>query len=135
MDENLKPANWPLGVAGVVLGGAAGYFLFRWIAAQGFYAIILPGAGVGFGCGLLSRGQSRALGIFCALLAVPAGLLAEWWLYDESLAYFLTHLDQLQPITLILIAVGAALAYWLGTGTVRQPSKPADAQSGQNEHG
>ena len=120
MDEKVRKVNWPLGVVGAVLGGVAGYFVFFWIVGQGFYALILPGATVGLGCGALSRGRSHALGVVCGLLAVLVGLLAEWRLApfaaDESLGYFLKHLHQLQPITIIMIAVGAVLAYWMGMG-------------------
>ena len=124
MDETVRKVNWPLGVVGAVLGGVAGYFVFRWIAGQGFYALILPGATVGLGCGVLSRGRSHALGVVCGLLAVPVGLLAEWrlepFVADESLGYFLKHLHQLQPITIIMIVVGTALAYWMGVGSARR---------------
>jgi hypothetical protein len=120
MDENVKRVNWPLGLAGAVLGGVAGYFVFLWIGRQSFYAPMLPGAAVGLGCGALTRGESRALGIVCGVLAVPLGLFAEWRLRpfaaDESLGYFLKNLHDLQSITLIMIALGAALAYWLGVG-------------------
>ena len=48
---NRQNVNWPLGIVGAVAGGVAGYFVFFWIAQQGFYAIMLPGAAVGLGCG------------------------------------------------------------------------------------
>jgi hypothetical protein len=135
MDEKPNNVNWPLGLVRAVLGGVAGYFVFLWIVRQGFYALILPGATVGLGCGALSRGRSQALGVVCGLLAVLVGLLAEWrcepFVADESLAYFLKHLHQLQPITIIMIVIGAALAYWMGIGSTR---RHPDAKSEQNNH-
>lgn len=124
MAEKVKHVNWPLGLVGAVLGGVAGYFLFFWVLRQGFYALLLPGATVGLGCGVLSRGRSNTLGIVCGLLAVLVGLLADWgfepFKTDDSLAYFLTHLHQLEPITMIMIVAGAALAYWIGVGRTRR---------------
>jgi hypothetical protein len=113
--------NWSLGLLGAVLGGVAGCFVFLWMARQGLYAIILPGAAIGLGCGLLSQGKSTGLRIFCVVLALLVGLYSEWvFSGDESLHEFLEHL-YLQPIAPILIAIGAAMAYWLAVGrTPRQ---------------
>ena len=38
---------------------------------------------------------------------------------DHSLAYFATHLHQLRPITLLMVAAGGALGYWLALGKDR----------------
>ena len=40
-----------LGLGGAVVGAFLGYLLFVAIAGQGFYAIVLPGALAGVGCG------------------------------------------------------------------------------------
>ena len=40
-----------LGLGGAVEGAFLGYLLFVAIAGQGFYAIVLPGALAGVGCG------------------------------------------------------------------------------------
>jgi hypothetical protein len=119
MEESAKGPNRPLGILGAVLGGVVGYFVFRWVAQQGFYAPMLPGAAVGLGCGVLSRGRSVPLGVVCGLAALPVGLFAEWRVFDadKSLGHFVTHLHDQPPVTLILLAAGAALAYWLGVGT------------------
>jgi hypothetical protein len=135
MDEKPNNVNWPLGLVGAVLGGVAGYFVFLWIVRQGFYALILPGATVGLGCGALSRGRSQALGVVCGLLAVFVGLLADWgfeaFKVNASFGYFLKHAYELEPITIIMIVAGAALAYWLGVGTTRR--RP-DAKGEQKNH-
>jgi len=67
-----------LGLAGAVAGGILGYLLFMVIVRHGFYAIVLPGALVGIGCGALSGRKSTGLGIACAILGLAAGIFAEW---------------------------------------------------------
>jgi hypothetical protein len=133
MEEGVKGAkglSWPLGILGGVLGGVVGYFVYLWLAGQGFYAPMVPGAMVGLGCGLLSRGRSVPLGVVCGLAALPVGLFAEWrvlpFVADDSLGYFVRHLHDLKPVTLIMIAIGAALAYWLGVGTTPRPAPAKD---------
>ncbi len=107
-----------LGLVGAIVGGALGVLVFRWIATRGFYAPIVPGGFVGLGSALLARHSSTARGIACAVLAVVAGVIAEWsafpFIKDESLGYFLTHLNQLKTLTILLIGVGVVLAYWVG---------------------
>jgi hypothetical protein len=44
MSETSRFKNMVAGLAGAVAGGAIGYFTFIWIARQGFYALMLPGA-------------------------------------------------------------------------------------------
>jgi len=109
-----------LGVVGAVVGGVLGCLLFLAIAKQGFYAIVLPGALVGFGCGGLSGRKSTSLGVLCGAIGLLAGVLAEWrfapFIKDKSLSVFLTHLHDLSGVTLVLIAVGACFAFWFGQG-------------------
>lgn len=109
-----------LGIGGGILGGAVGYLLFFWIVEQGFYAMVLPGAMVGIACGAVSRRRCVGLGVFCGVFGVVVGLFTEWrfapFAADHSLGYFVRHIHQLRPITLIMIAVGAALSLWLGLG-------------------
>jgi hypothetical protein len=108
------------GIAGGVVGGVAGCFIFRWLAKQGMYGIMIPGALIGLGAGLAARDRSVTLGVICATAALVLSLYAEWWLFpfikDNSLTYFLTHLHQLRPMTLIMMGLGVAFAYWLGQG-------------------
>ena len=77
----------------LVAGGAAGYFLFFWLAKQNFYGLVLPGAGIGLGCELFSRGRSNARACLRRRRAA-IGAIAEWQFarsHDDSLGYFLTH--------------------------------------------
>lgn len=107
-----------LEVVGALAGGFLGYLLFGWIVSQGFYAMMIPGALLGVGAGLFASDPSPTRGALCALAAVFVGLLAEWnhfpFVADPSLRYFLGHLTELKGLTLLLIALGAGLAYYLG---------------------
>jgi hypothetical protein len=109
-----------LGLAGAIAGGVAGYYVFAWIASQGFYAIMLPGAFVGWGCGALSGRRSVPLAVVCSVLGLAVGIYSEWRLFpfaaDEGPSYFLAHLHQLTQITQVLILLGAVCAAWFGLG-------------------
>ena len=101
--------------AGACVGGVAGYFLFFWIVRQGFYALMLPGVLVGFGAGLF---PTRSIGpcVACGILALALGVFTEWRLapfkHDGSLPYFLSHVHQLRPLTLIMIVLGGVIAFY-----------------------
>jgi hypothetical protein len=122
-ESHAKQISVALGLIGAVIGGAFGYLGFFWIARQGFYALILPGTLMGLGCGLLSRRKMLVLGIVCAVGALALGVFAEWrfapFIADRGFGYFLTHLHQLRPVTLILIGLGGVLGFWFGQG--REP--------------
>jgi len=102
-------------VAGTI-GGVLGYFGFIWIARQGFYAIMLPGALVGFGASLF-KSKSTVVCVLCGFLALDFGLFSEWrfapFIRDGSLGYFLSHVHQLKPITLVMIAAGVLIGFWV----------------------
>ncbi len=120
-DPDITAANstraLALGAAGAALGGLAGYFLFMWIVRQGFYALILPPALLGVGAGLCARERSMPLSVICAVAGVALALFCEWkWApfsADHSLGYFIAHLHQLRPITLIMVALGGFFAFRL----------------------
>ena len=66
-----------------------------------------------YGFGLLSRDRSTVYGIVCAILAVGLGLFTECkffpFIKDDSFNYFVTHIHELTPVTLIMIALGGLL--------------------------
>jgi hypothetical protein len=107
-----------LGVIGGVVGGIAGYLLFFWIIKQGFYALVLPGAAVGLGCGLLAQHRSVLRGIVCAIAGLALGLYTEWvyepFAADKTFRYLVLHFYDMRGITLIMIALGTALSFYLG---------------------
>jgi len=126
MSETAGMKNFLVGLAGGLAGGALGYLAFIWIARQGFYALMLPGALAGFGASLFVSDRSVRRGVVCGVFAVGLGLFAEWrfapFIKDPSLGYFLAHIGQLQPITLLMIAVGGVFGYWLALGRERSTS-------------
>lgn len=108
------------GLAGGAVGAVLGYFVFRWIAGQGFYALAVPGTLLGLGWGLASRHRSYFDAAICGILGLALGIFSEWkfapFKADNSLGFFLRHLHELKPITWIMIGVGVAAAVWLGAG-------------------
>ncbi len=106
-------------MAGCV-GGAIGYFLFMWIARQGFYALALPGSLIGIGAGAVTGRRSVVLAAVCGFAALALGLFTEWrfepFAADKSLGYFVGHIFSLQPITLLMVGVGVVVASYLGLG-------------------
>jgi hypothetical protein len=101
---------------GALAGGILGYFAFFWIAIQGFYALILPGALLGLGAGI-AKNRSVLLAVACGLAAVALGLFTEWrfapFVKDNSFSYFLIHALELKPLTLLMIGVGGLIGFWV----------------------
>jgi hypothetical protein len=87
------------------------------------YAMVAPGALLGMGAGLLVRDKSISRALICTVAALALGLFAEWrfrpFVADPRLGYFLAHIHQLQPITMLMIAAGAGLGGWLALGQER----------------
>jgi hypothetical protein len=126
MNDSTQPQTIALGLLGALAGGCVGYFAFFWIAGQGFYALMLPPGLLGIGAGLAARRRSRPLAMGCGVAGLALGLFTEWryapFVTDKSLAYFLTHIQELRPITLLMLAVGTYLAYSLALGRARRTS-------------
>lgn len=103
-------------LCGALAGGVLGYFAFFWMATQGFYALALAGGLLGLGAGVV-KNRSILVAISCALAATGLGLVAEWryapFIQNDGLAYFLTHVHQLNPVTLVMILVGGLVAFWV----------------------
>jgi hypothetical protein len=120
MGENAKHADWRLALAGAACGAVAGYFAFFLLTRLGFYALVLPGALLGIGCRALSGGKSNQQAVVCGLLGIAVGIFTEWqfapFKKDASLAYFVTHLQDLGTTTLVSIAAGGLFGGWFGRG-------------------
>src|SRR5262249_42884943 len=95
------------GIGGAVLGGIAGYFLFRVLSSRGMFGYAIPGALLGLGAGLAARGKSEPLAILCAIAALCLTIYAEWvaapFARDGSFSYFVTHLHKLDNATVKFI--------------------------------
>ncbi len=102
--------------AGAAAGGLAGYFLFFWAIRQGFYGMVLPGSLLGFGAGLFQN-RSIPVCILCGLSSCALGLLTEWrfapFIKDSSLRFFVLHVHELKPITLLMIGLGSFFGFYL----------------------
>ena len=105
------------GLGGAIAGGAAGYFAFRFLAEHRLYGIMIVGLLIGLGASLAAQQRSMALGVLCAVLALPAGVLSEWhvmpFVNNKSLSFFLANLS---IVHWLFIALGSAAAYWFGQG-------------------
>ena len=125
--------NVVLTLLGGTIGGVVGYIGFRWMAQHGFYALILPGGVVGIGAGLFQN-KSISVCVACGVLALAMGIFAEWqfapFVRDGSLRYFLSHMHQLTPVTLVMIALGAFLGFW-GPFSRVQAARKANAKEKQ----
>jgi len=124
------------GVVGAVLGAVLGHCVFVWMLRHGFYALILPGTMLGLGFGLFSRRQSIGWGIGCGVFGVVMGVFSEWrtapFTEDGGLLFFLAHLHQLRPPTIMLILLGGLFAFWFGVGRGQGDSRRATRSSREN---
>ena len=77
MDANARHVDWALDLIGAAASGALENFVTVWLYQQGFYAMLLPGAALGLGCGALSGGSSKLLGLVYVLLGVLLGIYTE----------------------------------------------------------
>jgi hypothetical protein len=108
------------GLIGGVVGGVAGYFVFGWLLKYGLFAPVFPGALTGLACGLLSRTDSVARGLLCAVEALVIGVVSEWVLMsppfetDGTLKDYVTKIHQLPLPTLLMLALGVFLGFWWG---------------------
>src|SRR5215475_2327209 len=102
--------NHVLTLTAAVVGGVVGHFAFQLLLRSGLYAMILPGGLVGLGAGI-GKSKSLVIAIVCGMIALVLGVVTEWrfapFNADGSLSYFLAHLSDLRPITLLMIALGA----------------------------
>src|SRR5579863_10406437 len=103
-------------VAGAVAGGALGYFAFGWLLSQGYYGLVLPGGLLGLGAGI-GRNRWVSLTIVCGVAALVLGLFTQWHFFfldgQSNLGYFVTHLHHLSPTTLLMLAAGTAIGFWV----------------------
>jgi hypothetical protein len=107
--------NTLLVIAGAVIGGALGNYIFFRLIERGLYGMIIPGGLLGIGAGL-ARSRSLALAVTCGVAALILGLFTEWqyrpFRADGSFTYFLRHILDRDAYTLGMIAVGGFIGFW-----------------------
>ena len=112
-------------ILGAIAGGIAGYFVFLWLArTYGALGFAIPGVGVAIGTGFF-RCPSKLLAGLIGLGALFAGLYSSWILLRArgSFGSFLRNVLDLPSYQLILIFLGAVIAFWIA---VRRTPKPLD---------
>ena len=120
MANPISQKSFALGLVGAVIGGSLGHFAFQMILRQGFHAIMIPPGLLGFGAGYLAGQRSQGLAIVCAIAGFALAIFTEWRFFpfraDDGFLYFVSHLHQLKPTILALMALGAFLCYRLALG-------------------
>jgi len=105
-----------LPICGALVGGVVGYYGFVVLLDYGFYALALPGGLLGLVSGIV-RVRSRIVPVVCAVLAIAAGLFAEHrtapFVADGGFGYFLVHVTDLGPLTLVQIGAGGLIGFWV----------------------
>ncbi len=119
--------NHVLTLTAAVAGGVIGYFAFQWLLGYGLYAMILPGGLVGLGAGI-GKSKSLVIAVACGLIALAFGIFTRWrFNVDVSLGYFLTHLSDLSPVTLLMLAVGTFIGFWVPFRRRQDALRPASS--------
>jgi hypothetical protein len=120
MSEAKSSGKLGLGVLAAVAGGVLGYFAFFWLTQQRLYALVIPPALVGLAGGFGYRGRSQPFAIGCGLAGLALALVIEWkfapFIKDGSFPYFLTHLHERKPFTLLSLVLGPIIGYRLALG-------------------
>ncbi len=105
---------YPLACLGALLGAALGAGATRMAMYAGLYAIMVVGVLTGLGAITLSRRGGWGVAIIAVIVALSASLCTEWWCFpfdaDDSLGYFVRHIGDLPPFSLLMHAIGAAAA-------------------------
>jgi hypothetical protein len=112
-------------LGGALVGGLVGHFAFVWLTHKGLYALVLPGGLLGLGAGV-ARNRSIWVAAACGIAAVAVGLVSDWhfehFKNDPSLGYFLLHVHQLDAVTLVMIAAGGAIGFWVPYSRIERRS-------------
>ena len=119
MTNNRRP-RYLRAVIGSFAGAFLGYLGFAMLTKIGVYAMVVPGAMTGLGCGAQSGTKSIPLGLYAAALAFIVSVLIEWHFFpfvaDESLPYFVSNLDGLSRLTKVMFGFGTFAGFWFGRG-------------------
>ncbi len=73
---------------------------------------------------MLIQRRSLPLAAVCGALALALGIFSEWrafpFVADDSFGYFLAHLHQLRPVSMVMIGLGAVFGMYLALGSKRK---------------
>ncbi len=107
----------PLACLGAVIGAGVGVGVAKMAAGAGFYAVIVVGVMAGVGAMVFSKKGGVGVGVLVGVVAICASLWAEWYCFpflaDGSLGYFVAHVGDLKPFSLLLHGVGAVAGGWI----------------------
>jgi hypothetical protein len=110
MKENL------IAIAGAIVGGVIGALAFGFFLDRGLYAFAVPGGLAGIGAGIMNN-RARWVPVVCALIALVAGVVAEGvyrpFVKNESFAYFLKHIFEIETIGIVTIVLGTIIGFWI----------------------
>ena len=124
--------DYALALLGGIVGGVFGYFAFFWLSRQGFYGLALPGTFLGLGAGAV-KNRSILVAVFSGIAALLLGIFTEWkfspMIADPSFGYFITHLHDLQSVTLIMIAIGGAVGFYVPLRSRERVVKVSDGST------
>ena len=119
-DQKAQLSSVVRGLLGAIVGAVIGAFLFDLLLGYGLYAMIMPGALVGFGASLASRAPSLPVGVFAGLTGLAIGIYMEWKYFpfvdDESLIFFLKNFFQVNMIHIVMIIAGGVAGFIFGKG-------------------
>ena len=123
--NNFPVKNLILGLIGGVVGGVLGGFICELLSNNGFYAVALPGAAVGFGFAMMAKKRHIAFAVICGILGLLAGLLTQWLVYsnNETFLSLLFELKDYSIVTFIMLGLGAVCGFSIGHGRDRLPSQ------------
>lgn len=112
MKSNVLPV-----LAGALIGAVAGIAVFTWLVHSfGAYGFAIPGVATGLGASVKTE-VPKWSAIVSGFIGLFAGVFATWkeapFVADGSFGYFLTHLHDLPSYQMLLLALGAAIAFWL----------------------
>ena len=115
-----KVSAWFRGLIGAAIGGTIGWFVYFLLLDYGLDGLMIPGALVGLGFGLLSKRAFLSAGFLCAILGLGLMLCCEWKsllaFQDEPLTEFLSNLGGLNTRSKIMMGAGTLMAFWFGRG-------------------
>lgn len=118
-----------LAVLAALAGAVAGFVVVRLLLSAGIYGLMIVGLCAGIGAEL-ARARAAFVPYASAAIALAGMIFTEWWFrpftIDESLGYFLTHLQDLTGVTMAFLVVGTAVAWWFPFSRAR--ALPAESK-------